>query len=260
MAERPDFQKKQYAFAAHIRDPEHQPAPEGIDDRRMNVYRELFFNNLRNLLGGMFPVIRKITGDAHWERLVRLFMQRHVARTPYFLQLPREFLDFLENEYEPEDSDYPFLLELAHYEYVEIALSISEEENDGRGVDPDGDLLAGAPVKSVLARVYAYSYPVHRISTDFLPEKPAEPPVFLAVYRDNDDKVRFLELSPISAALLDAIAQNESRESGEQLLRSLARTSGYPDEEALVRHGADALGELREMGILTGTRVRPTEH
>ena len=80
MADRPDFQKKQYAFAAHIRDPDHAPAPDGIEDRRMAVYRDLFFNNLRNLLGGMFPVIRKIVGGDKWDRLIRLFMQHHVAQ------------------------------------------------------------------------------------------------------------------------------------------------------------------------------------
>jgi hypothetical protein len=260
MAERPDFQKKQYAFAAHIRDPEHQPAPDGIDDRRMAIYRKLFFNNLRNLLGGMFPVIRKISGADRWDRLIRLFMQRHVAATPYFLQLPKEFLEFLQTEYEADDEDYPFLLELAHYEYAEIALSISEEEDDLSGVDPDGDLLAGAPVRSVLARVYAYTYPVHRVSADFLPDEPAEQPVFLAIYRRSDDKVRFLELNPVSAGLLDAIERNESQQTGEQLLRSLAAATGYPDVGAFVHHGADALRELRELEIVIGVRTPAREN
>ena len=31
MAERPEFQDKKYAFAAHIRDPQKAPAPEGIE-------------------------------------------------------------------------------------------------------------------------------------------------------------------------------------------------------------------------------------
>jgi len=33
MAEDSNFQDKQYAFAAHIRDPENTVAPEGIEDR-----------------------------------------------------------------------------------------------------------------------------------------------------------------------------------------------------------------------------------
>ena len=71
MAERRDFQDRQYAFAAHIRDPEHRPAPDGIEDRRMALYRELFFNNLRNLLATLFPVLRKLHSDEHWAHFIR---------------------------------------------------------------------------------------------------------------------------------------------------------------------------------------------
>ena len=150
MAERPDFQEKQYAFAAHIRDPDNVAPPDGIEDRRMAIYRKLFFNNLLNLLATMFPVMRKIHSEEQWQGLIRQFMQHHKAETPYFLQLPEELLSFLQNEYEPTPEDYPFLIELAHYEYVELALSVSTAENDMTCVNPDGDLLAGVPVKSAL--------------------------------------------------------------------------------------------------------------
>lgn len=256
MAERPGFQDKQYAFAAHIRDPEHVAAPDGIEDRRMAIYRKLFFNNLSNLLGGMFPVIRKIVSDERWRQYIRGFMQSHRAQTPYFLRLPGEFLDYLQNEYEPREDDFPFLTELAHYEYLEIELSIAEDEDDLGGVDPDGDPLHGIPVKAVLARLVAYRYAVHRISPDYLPDTPAEPPVFLVVYRDAGDRIRFLELNPVTAGLLESIVANDAGRTGEQLLRALASAIAYPDVEALVAHGAEALAEMRQLGILVGTRGR----
>lgn len=255
MAERPEFQEKQYAFAAHIRDPQHVPAPEGVEDRRMAVYRELFFNNLRSLLSGMFPVLKKLHADDKWRRLIRQFMQKHQAQTPYFLQLPGEFLNFLQNEYEPEADDFPFLVELAHYEYIELALSVSDESNDLEDIDPDGDLLNGVPVKSVLAWAYAYQYPVHRISADYQPTTPEEQPVYLAVYRGSNDKVGFLELNPVTAGLLNAVEENEAGKSGESLLRELAANINYPNVDAFIQHGTDTLQEMRTLEILTGTRT-----
>ena len=254
MADRPKFQEQQYAFAAHIRDPQKVPAPDGIEDRRMAIYRELFFNNIKSLLTNMFPVLRKLHSDGHWNRLIRRFMQHHQAHTPYFLQLPAEFLDFLQNEYEPGADDFPFLVELAHYEYIELALSVSEETNDLDGVDPDGDLLAGVPVKSALAWVYAYQYPVHRISADFLPDAPADQPVYLAVYRNVEDKVGFLELNAVTAGLLNAIQENDAGHSGETLLRTLAAEINYSDTDAFITHGLAAMQEMRSLDILTGTR------
>lgn len=254
MAEHRDFQDKQYAFAAHIRDPENTVAPAGIEDRRMRIYRELFFNNLRNLLATFFPVIRKIVSDEQWRHIIREFMKLHRAKTPYFLQLPEEFLAFLQNDYRTLDEDYPFITELAHYEYADLALRVSTEENDLSGVDPHGDLKTNVPVKSVLAWAFAYHYPVHRISEDYLPTEATEQPSYLALFRRSDDKVSFLELNAVSAALLDAVEHNAEALSGEALLAKLAGEIHYPDVDALIRHGVDALEEMRQLEILTGTR------
>jgi len=166
-------------------------------------------------------------------------MKIHRAKTPYFLELPKEFLDFLQNEYGALDDVFPFLTELAHYEYAELELRVSTEENDTADVDPNGDLLAATPVKSVLSWVFAYHYPVHRISKDYLPTEPSEQPAYLAIYR---------------RALLDAVENNEANLSGEKLLRELAIKIHYPDIDALIKHGIDALEEMRQLEILTGTR------
>lgn len=255
MADSRTFKEKQYDFAAHIRDPENVAAPVGIESRRMAIYRKLFFNNLYNLLATFFPVIRKIHTETQWRRFIRGFMQHHQAETPYFLQLPQEFLAFLQNEFEAAEDDYPFLLELAHYEYAELALSVSEEENNVEGIDPDGDLLTGIPVKSSLSWSFAYRYAVHRISPKFLPDEPETQPVYLALYRGTDDSVGFLELNAITAALLDAIEVNPDNKTGEELLRALAAKINYPDADALVAHGVDALREMRQLEILTGCRI-----
>ena len=255
MAEDCDFQDKQYAFAAHIRDPANTIAPPGIEDRRMAIYRDLFFNNLLNLLGTFFPVTRKITSDEQWRIAIREFMKVHRAKTPYFLQLPEEFLAFIQSEFRALDDDFPFITELAHYEYAELALRVSTEENDADGVDPMGDLLKQTPVKSNLAWIFAYQFPVHRISREFLPSSPGDQPSYLVIYRRANDKVGFLELNAVTAALLESIEANESGLSGEDLLSKLAERINYPDVDALKKHGFDALEEMRQLEILTGTRT-----
>ena len=192
MAEKPEFQQKQYAFAAHIRDPQNNPAPPGIEDRRMAIYRDLFFNNLFSLLSNTFPVLKKIHDIDTWRHIVRLFMIHHEAQTPYFLRIPQEFLAFLQDELPSSEDVFPFLSELAHYEWVELDLSVSTAVNEYEAMNQDGDLLVGVPVMSKLARLYAYEYPVHRISTDFLPTAPGEQTTYLAVYRKPDDELGFM--------------------------------------------------------------------
>ncbi len=146
------------------------------------------------------------------------------------------------------------MTELAHYEYADLSLRVSSQENNLLGVDPDGDLLTGIPVKSVLASVFAYHYPVHRISKNFLPTEPLPQPAYLVIYRRSDDKVSFLELNPVTAALLDAVENNHAGLEGKTLLQELSATIHYPDVDALIRHGLDALEEMRQLEILSGTR------
>ena len=255
MADAADFREKQYAFAAHIRDPDGKPAPSGIEDRRMAIYRELFFNNLFKLLGSTFPVLRKLYGADGFRHLVRSFMAGYRARTPYFLEIPKEFIAFLQTAYEARDSDPPFLVELAHYEWAELALSVSDAENPA-DVDPAGDLLAGVPVKSVLAWSLNYRFPVHRIDESFRPDEPGEQPTFLVVYRrPDDDELGFMELNPVTARLLELVDANESGRSGRELLADLAEEISYPDPAALVEHGGGAMREMRDAGILLGVRT-----
>jgi hypothetical protein len=257
VADVPEFQRKQYAFAAHIRDPELNPAPDRIEDRRMAIYRELFFNNLLNLLGSTFPVLKKLHEPKKWRRMVREFMSQHRAHTPFFLEIPREFLEFLDKEYRAADDDFPFLQELAHYEWMELALSVSTESNDLSIVDAQGDFLDGVPIRSTLAWPLTYRYPVHRISPEFKPIAPGDQATHLVMFRKADDELGFKELNPITAQLLNLIGTNDDGASGRALLLRLAEVINYPDAEALVRHGMQAMEDMRRSEILLGVRKSP---
>ena len=141
----------QASFAAHIRDPQSRAAPDGIEDRRMGIYRNLFFNNIKSFMSSNFPVLKTLFSDAAWTRLCRDFYREYRCHTPLFPELPREFLRYLQDHRQAREDDPPFMLELAHYEWVELALSLDEAELDDSEADAHGDLLNGIPVLSTLA-------------------------------------------------------------------------------------------------------------
>ena len=225
----------------------------------MAVYRDLFFNNLCNLLGSTYPVLKKIHTKEQWRHFVRQFMIHHRAETPYFVKVPQEFLKFLENGYPGSGSNYPFLLELAHYEWIELELSISEAENDWDRIDVAGDLLNGVPVKSNLAYVLEYQFPVQKISTTFLPEEPGEQPTYLSIYRKANDELGFMELNRVTARLLQLLEENEDERSGRELLLGLAKEANFPDTESLIAHGSGAMQQMKQAEIILGTLNPVTE-
>jgi hypothetical protein len=245
-----DLQRR---FAAHIRDPARQPAPDGIEDRRMAVYRELFFNNLRSMLAGNFPVLHALYADEAWSALVRDFYADYRCHTPLFTEIAREFLRYLEEVREPGADDPPFLAELAHYEWVELALELDEREPGAVAADPDGDLLDGAPVLSPLAWPLSYRFPVHRIRPDHRPATAPDEPTHLLVYRDRHDTVRFMSLNAVARLLLDHLQANP-RATGRDALQRIAETIRHPDPSRVLEAVADLLADWRERGVILGTR------
>lgn len=240
---------QQFALTRHLRDPQHVPAPEGIEERRLAVYRELLFNNIESLLAGNFPVIRKLLGDAQWHALVRAFFRDHRCQTPLFPELGREFLRFLESN---EPNDPPFLPELAHYEWVELALQISDATLPPH--DAEGDLLQGVPALSPLAWPLAYAWPVHRIGPDHRPDVAPATPTLLLVRREADGGVRFSELSPLAFRLLQRLEEFPML-TGREQLEALAAEAGHADIAAFVEQGRALLEQMRGAAVVLGTRA-----
>jgi hypothetical protein len=244
----PSFQQYQYAFTAHIRDPEHCPRPIGASSQRMGAYTELLFNNIESFLLACFPVLRKMLGKRKWTRLVRSFFSQHRCHTPYFRQIPDEFLQFLQNSGQA-DAGYPdYLLELAHYEWIELVLSVSNRDEHLPEIDPLGDLVEGRPVLNPVLANLAYHYPVHRIRPRV---KIPETPTYLLVFRDAELQVRFMEQSAVSARLLDLLG--EGQRSGREAVAQLAVERGHPHPEQLLGFARGHLEELRQAGAVLGT-------
>ena len=246
----PATQALQYAFAAHLRDPQQAPAPAGIEDRRLQIYRDLFYNNIEGFLANAFPVIRRLSDDADWHAWVRAFYARHPCHDPQLHGVASAFVDWLQGDMPGLP---PWLPELAHYEWVELALDLSEASDEQTPHEPDGDLLAGVPVPSPLAWPLAYAWPVHRIGPELQPAEPPPQPTYLVVYRNRQDRVKFLEINAVTARLLQLIEEQPGR-TGRQLLTDIAGELQQANPEPVVAAGRDMLTALRERDIVLGTR------
>ncbi|MDQ7073193.1 MAG: putative DNA-binding domain-containing protein [Gammaproteobacteria bacterium] len=168
MSHQPSFIDTQYQFSGNIRDPENNPSPTDIEPRRMTIYRELFYNNIEGFIANGFPVLRQITSDKDWHAMIRDFMIKHRCKTPIFHEISREFMAYLDTERDTSN-DPLFIKELAHYEWVELALSVLDVEVEPANIDNDQDIMSLNLNLSPLAWPLVYHYPVHQIGPDFQP-------------------------------------------------------------------------------------------
>jgi hypothetical protein len=247
----PEFMRRQYEFAGHIRDPENNPAPPDVEDRRMEIYRGLFFRNIEGFIANAFPVLRKLYTDADWEQFIRGFYALHRSESPHFIEISREFLDYLQQEHQARPCDPPFLLELAHYEWVELALSVSTETADMNSIDPNADLLQGPPALSPLAWPLSDRWPVQLIGPEHRPEAPPEQPTHLVVYRDRGDKVRFVSINAVTARLLELLEEQPAL-SGLEALQRIAAEIKHPNPDIVINGGKQTLEQLKGQGIILG--------
>jgi hypothetical protein len=239
------LQLSQMTMARFLRDPDNCPPPAGVEARRLKIYQGLVYNNIEGFISSGFPVLRSLYDNADWHTLVRAFIDQHRCHTPYFLEISQEFLKFLMEIYQGRDCDPPFMAELAHYEWVELALDVSQEELPD--VLTSDSTLDAVPALSPLAWLLSYRYPVHRIGPGFRPEESAEP-TYLVVYRNRADQVRFMELNATTARLVELVRDNTGK-TGRELLGCLAGELNTP-VEAILEFGTEQIEQMHAESVM----------
>lgn len=257
-AERPSFQQTQKTMTAWLREPGRMPAPDA-ELRRLDIYRELIFNNILDFVETAYPVLKSLLPEAEWEALFQRFFVEHRCQSPYFREISLEFRQWVEATQTEWLACWPWARELLHFEWVELAADCADVPADTGACQPDGDLLTGIPCLKEAVWPLVYHWPVHTFSAENPPgaEAPAQLSCLL-VYRDDDENLDMLEVNPLSARLVELMQAGERR-SGRELLLLLAAEAGYAEEarDGFVAAGAGLLHELRDRGLVRGTRLAP---
>ena len=247
------FSDLQYRFTAHMRDPARNPGLDDVEDRRLQIYRDLLYKNVEGFMANSFPVLRKIFDDERWHAMIRDYFSRHQSRTPLFPKMPLEFLQYLATERDAA-GDPAFVQELAHYEWLEVEISLDTREIDDTGIDARVELLDAVPIANPISRPHAYAFPVHRIGPDFQPQTPPAEPTYLVVFRNRADEVSFMALNAVSARLLDLLIENTGRP-GLVLLQQIAAELNHSNVQTVIDGGHAILETFLAKDIVLGTQT-----
>lgn len=207
---------------------------------RLGIYRDLARTSLEEPLQNIFPISKNLMAE-EWEDCVSTFLAARSVQSPHYRDIAPAFLAWLSESAWGQER-WPFLLALAHFEYVEVMVARwpGEAPTLALSQEPSPDLRL---VLSEGAQVLTYEFAVHQATV----ESPVPPkiPTHLLVYRDADGDFRMMELTPATAAFL-------VRASTEPLHQ--ARVSlGIEDEKELFR----LLSDLRDRGAIVGFKRSP---
>jgi uncharacterized protein len=215
-----DFKEIQRQWGRWLRDST-AAAPEGIEARRLAVYRRLVRNNIENFLERGFPVLVQVLGEDGWRKLVARYLSTHAAKSPLFSNIGAEFVEFLASSVAELNDFPPFCYELASYERMEVDALYADVDYTAFELELTvEEALAKAMPFALNSSIHwgSFNFPVHQISPDFQPSTVLPQPIFIAVYRElawprsklPNEAVKFLQLTPVTLLLLEQIQQHES--------------------------------------------------
>ena len=248
----PEFARLQREFARHLRDPAQAP-PGQHEERRLAIYRNAVHANIEGFMRDNYPRVCAVLDAPAWQAMVRDYIVRHAARASAFVDLPLEFLAYLEHE-RRDPADPPFLRELAHFDWLETLMGADERCIDMSAIDADGDLLAGVPIANPILTMVTYRYPVHAITAEYQPHEPPPRSTCIAAFRDPDNLYGFLDLNAAAARLLELIVQASGR-TGREILALIADELGQ-ERSALAAAGSTILDRMHARGVVLGTARR----
>ncbi|MYD43440.1 MAG: DUF2063 domain-containing protein [Gammaproteobacteria bacterium] len=243
------FQALQLDFAAHIRNPELNPIPDGIEARRMTIYVRLIYNNIESFCANRFPKAKAILGDKDWHALVREFVHRHESKSPYFAQISEEFIAYLAMERNAEH-DPPFLLELCHFEWLPLYLDRLVGELPP--YRPVAHVLEETLTTSDFAQVRSYVWPVHKLDHDFQPNEPPAQATFVLAFRNRADKIDRKVVDGFTANLVEFLREPRVVEHAVCAVLGLATLADL--DQARLQKIEARIDDLIELDVLISQR------
>ncbi|PTQ88509.1 DNA-binding domain-containing protein [Agitococcus lubricus] len=245
-----DFVALQKQWTTWLRQPNTAPAPD-IDPRRLAIYRELFFNNVLSFLESTFLLCQQCVTADDWQILTRRFFAEHSCQSPFFYDISQAFCQFLQSQTAVQEQ-YPWLLELAHFEWVELAADMAEAELP---CAIQGDIIQQIPVLNPCVWPLVYQWPVHIFAEQLPPHEPPQLASCLLFYRTLTDHVQFMEITPVTARLVECLQHNQTL-TGQQMLTQLAHELQL-DMTQIQTMGQAILQDFVHRQIILG--VKPSE-
>jgi hypothetical protein len=218
---------------------------------RILVYRALVRNGLLSVVSRLVPRTRARMNAACGGRFdsdFARFLQERGPRTHYLRDVPREFFDWVRPYWDGDASVAPYLVDLGAYELDAFELASFDAPPEPAPV-AEIDLERPA-VFSATMRLVRYRWAVHELPNETdgttVSVEPEHRAVALVGYRDAGHAVRWLELTPLAAGIVERLAAGDAFDVA--IRRSCARQGAQADIADIAR----LLSDLGARGILLG--------
>ena len=221
-----------------------------VGAERLLVYRRLVHNRMRSTMREFIPRTAARLGKPVYDGYIDRYMDEVAPISAYLRDVPAEFVAWAVPKLKADPQVPDYLADLARHELLQI-----DVRNDPRGGEsPTGNAVAlDRPLRfDGAARRIDYDYAVHELPRPVEDRtEPKQAPTALLVYRDENNKPRYLDLIPLAAALLDRLLTGVALESA---IRAACEQLGEPLDDDKLAQAAMLLADLAERGVMLGAQ------
>jgi len=238
---------------------------KSIDNKGVKLYSSLIELGRVDLMSSIFPVLKELVGKPFKSLVLDYFEQ--LPPNHYNLnQSASRFADYLLTV-DKLVARYPFISELADYEWIELAVLEDDSQNLERCsahsmLESVSDPERFAALKPVLncafiARRYKYAIPrlMQQIKDEEkMPRRFKPEPTCVVVYRDPDTlDARFLEVGEVSLLLLETLKTKPGTTYGE-LITAAVTNQDENSVQSLLSGCLEAIEQFKSLGIIVAEK------
>jgi hypothetical protein len=226
-------------------------AIEQSGSERWLTYRKLVRHTLREALELSIPRTMARLGPL-FEHYFARFLAERGPRSHYLRSVTREFLDWCATEWLLDTAVPAYLIDLARHESLRIEIgSLPAAPPPGDTDTRPLELERGVLLTEAL-RIVHYRYKVHELSESIDDRAlPTAEETDLLVYRSPEHEVRYLELTPLAAAILERLSHGRNLR---QALGEACDEKGAVLDAAVLEGSARLFSDLAGRGVLLGAK------
>jgi hypothetical protein len=221
--------------------------------KRLAIYRRLVRHNVLTIIDTMLEQTRmrleaRVPGEM--DKTAAMFLDEVGPRTAHLRDVPSEFLAYAAPRWR-DDARLPrWIVDHAELELSEFTIGVAPRPLPP---PPLGEVTADRPlVFGEPKRIVHLGWAVHTMPRGDAHAEPEARAVSILVYRDPQHQSRFLELSPLAAAILERLFAGDPLA---QAIGAACAAKEHPLDDAVLAGAAHLLADLGERGVLLGAAV-----
>ncbi|RAJ07010.1 hypothetical protein LX64_02139 [Chitinophaga skermanii] len=199
----PNTYEAQQLFSQYCRDGVYKPIP-GVNPARMEHYRRLVFNVVRDNLESTFPILFQQTDEDTWLFWVNDFFQHHNCQATQVWKMGEEFYQYALAQDWQTKYQLPHLRDLLLFEWTEMEL-YNMPDIPYPAVQAQGSWENNHIALNPEHRLLVFNYPVHQHAT-ITETTTREGHYFVVQYREPaEGNILFVEVSAWLAFVLEQL-------------------------------------------------------